>query len=134
MIMAILFREELQEYDFGPGHPFRGDRYPLFYRFLREHLPQNDNYAIIEAEPARDSDLLLICQKDYVEFTTEYYKAANLEINYPTPIYQYHSGDNIPYSKPGKLEEAARLILGQAKKASDSLKPVKGKKDFSIPR
>ncbi len=30
MTVAILYRDELKEYDFGPGHPFRGDRYELF--------------------------------------------------------------------------------------------------------
>ena len=27
MTLAILYRDELSDYDFGPGHPFRGDRY-----------------------------------------------------------------------------------------------------------
>ena len=39
MTLAILYREELKEYDFGPGHPFRGDRYEIFPPFLKERLP-----------------------------------------------------------------------------------------------
>ena len=50
MAVAILYRDELKEYDFGPGHPFRGDRYPIFCQFLKEHLPGNDNYRIIKAD------------------------------------------------------------------------------------
>lgn len=119
MSIAIIYRDELQEYDFGPGHPFRGDRYPMFYKFLQQHLPKDDNYIIVKANWASDEDLLLICQKEYIDFTKEYYKAANLGLDYPGPLYRYHSGDNIPLSNPGKLEEAARLIIGQAKKACD---------------
>jgi len=34
MAIGVLYREELREYDFGPGHPFRGDRYAAFLKFL----------------------------------------------------------------------------------------------------
>ncbi len=119
MAIAILYREELREYDFGAGHPFNGDRYPLFYQHLRENLPEDDNYRIIEADAASDDDLLLICQGAYVTFTREYYRAANLGLDYPGSFHRFHSGDNLPIGKPGKLEEAARLVVGQAKAACD---------------
>ena len=119
MAIAILYREELKEYDFGPGHPFRGDRYEIFPKFLMENLPKDDNYKFIGAERARDEDLLLICSKDYIDFTRGYFKAANLGLSYPGGFSQYHSGDNLPIGKPGKLEEAARLMIGQAKLAAD---------------
>ena len=54
MPLAILYRPELREYDFGPGHPFRGDRYQIFPQFLREHLPEDDNYHFLQAEPATE--------------------------------------------------------------------------------
>ncbi|PIW40311.1 MAG: hypothetical protein COW22_02470, partial [Chloroflexi bacterium CG15_BIG_FIL_POST_REV_8_21_14_020_46_15] len=60
MAIAILYREELKEYDFGPGHPFRGDRYEIFPKFLKENLAEDDNYRILKAEPATDEDLGLI--------------------------------------------------------------------------
>ncbi len=132
MPIAILYRDELKEYDFGPGHPFRGDRYPEFYQFLREHLPQNDNYRIIKANQASDDDLLLICQKEYIEATREYYRAAHLGLSYSGSIYRFHSGDNIPGGKPGKLEEAARLVIGQAKKACDLVQEGKFKKAICL--
>ena len=69
MAFAILYRQELREYDFGPGHSFRGDRYAMFPQFLRENLPEDDNYRILEAEPATDEDLRLICQEEYINFT-----------------------------------------------------------------
>jgi len=128
MPIAILYRDELKEYDFGPGHPFRGERYTQFYQFLREHLPEDDNYRVIAADWASDEDLLLICQKEYIEVTKEYYRAAHLGLNYSGSIYRFHSGDNVPSGKPGKLEEAARLVIGQAKKACDLVQEGKFKK------
>ncbi len=132
MALAILYRQELKEYDFGPGHPFRGDRYQVFPQFLREKLPEDDNYRIIKAEPATDEDLLLICQKNYIDFTREYYGAASAGLDYPGQFFQFHSMDNRPIGKPGKLEEAARLIIGQAKTACDLVQGGKFRKAVSI--
>ena len=71
MAIGILYREELKEYDFGPGHPFRGDCYELFPQFLRDNLTEDNNYRLLKAEPASDEDLLRICQRDYIDFTKE---------------------------------------------------------------
>ncbi len=132
MAIGILYREELKEYDFGPGHPFRGDRYELFPKFLRDNLAEDDNYRILKAEAAGDEDLLLICQKEYIDFTKEYYRAANLGLSYPGPFARFHSGDNLPLGRPGKVEEAARLIVGQAKMACNLVQGGKFKKVVSI--
>jgi len=87
MAIAILYREKLKEYDFGSGHPFRGDRYEIFPAFLKENLAQDDNYRILEADQATDEDLLLICNRDYIEFTRDYFRAANLGLSYPGSFY-----------------------------------------------
>ena len=132
MAIGILYQEKLSEYDFGPGHPFRGDRYQLFPKFLRENLAEDDNYRILKAEPASDENLLLVCRKDYIDFTREYYKAANLGLDYPGQFYSFQSADNMPAGKPGKLEEAARLIVGQARTACNLVQEGKFKKAISI--
>ncbi|MFC1916941.1 histone deacetylase family protein [Chloroflexota bacterium] len=132
MPIAILYRKELKEYDFGPGHPFRGDRYEIFPRFLKENLSEDDNYRTLEAEPASDEDLLRICQRDYIDFTKQYYQAANLGLSHNGRFYQYHSGDNRPRGRSGKLEEAARLIVGQAKQAADLVQSGEFEKVISI--
>ena len=128
MALAILYRDELREYDFGPGHPFRGERYVQFYQFLREHLPQDNNYRIIKADWATDDDLLLICQEEYIAATRQFYEDAYRGSSSSVQFYRFHSGDNVPSGKPGKLEEAARLIIGQAKKACDLVKAGEFKK------
>ncbi len=132
MPIAILYREELKEYDFGPGHPFRGDRYEIFPRFLREKLPENDHYHFLQADQAVEKDLLRICQKDYIEFTKNFYQAANLGLDYNGKFLNFHTADNRPVGRPGKLEEAARWILGQAKKACDLITEGQYEKVVSI--
>ncbi|HEY92893.1 MAG TPA: histone deacetylase family protein [Dehalococcoidia bacterium] len=132
MSIAILYREELKEYDFGPGHPFHGERYELFPRFLRQNLAEDDNYRILKSDWASDEDLLLICQKDYINFTRDCYRALNLGLSYSGQFPRFHSGDNIPVGKPGKLEEAARLIIGQAKMACQLVQEGRFEKVVSI--
>ena len=132
MTIAILHRKELEEYDFGPGHPFRGDRYQVFPRFLKENLPEDDNYRILQAEWASDEDLLRICASDYINATRQFYQASHLGLTVDGRVYRYHSGDNMPIGKPGKLEEAARLIVGQAKLAADLVQSGQFQKVVSI--
>lgn len=121
MTVGVLYRQELREYDFGEGHPFRGDRYEIFPQFLKERVPQNDNYTMLQAGYCSEEDLLLICNQDYIEFTSEYYKAANLGEKYARSFEfpKYQSMDNLPRTRPGKLEEAARLMIGQVRLAAD---------------
>lgn len=130
--IAILYQEGLKEYDFGEGHPFRGDRYELFYQFLREHLAEDNNYRILKADPATDEDLRLICHKNYIEFTRGYYESASFGLSYPGKFNDFHSVDNIPTGKPGKLEEAARLVVGQAKLAAQLIQDGKFQKVVSV--
>jgi len=131
MTIAILYRDELKEYDFGPGHCFRGDRYEIFGQFLRENLT-DASYQIIEAEWALDEDLLKICKPDYLDFTKTYFRAASSGLYYDGDFYRFHSGDNRPKGRPGKVEEAARLIVGQAKLAADLIAEDKFKRAVSI--
>jgi acetoin utilization protein AcuC len=119
MPLAILYSPDLKEYDFGPGHPFRGDRYQVFPKFLRQTLPEGEKYVVIQAHRASEEDLLLICDQDYIDITREYFKAAAQGLPYPPDLFRFQSGDNLPVGLPGKVEEAARLIVGQARKACD---------------
>lgn len=132
MTIGILYQDGLKEYDFGEGHPFRGDRYEFFYKFLMKELPKDKNYKILKAEPATDQDLLLICDKNYIEFTRGYYEAAVYGISYPGRFNEFHSPDNVPIGKPGNVEEAARLVVGQAKLACKLIQEGKFQKVISI--
>lgn len=115
---SLLYRDEIRGYDFGIGHPFRGDRFRLFYNLLSEILPPDNHYKLIQSPPATVEDLLLICDEDYIAFTTEYFGTGNLGNNILDKFSRYHSGDNFPSSiRPLKVEEAARYVVGQGKTA-----------------
>jgi len=132
MTIAILYRDELREYDFGSGHPFRGDRYEIFPEFLKKMLPDAGTYVVLKSDWARDEDLRLICSQDYIDFTKGYFEAASLGLSYPGIFSAYHSGDNKPQGRPGRLEEAARLMIGQAKQAVDIIQSGEYDKAFCI--
>ncbi len=132
MAIGILYQEGLKEYDFGPGHPFRGDRYVNFFSYLQRSLAENEHYRILVAGPATDEDLRLICNEEYIRFTSEFYRSAHLGLDYPGNFYKYHSMDNRPIGKPGKLEEAARLVVGQAREAGDLVQQGRFQKVVAI--
>jgi acetoin utilization protein AcuC len=114
---AFLFRKEINEYDFGEGHPFHGRRGEDFLKFFKEKI--KIDFPVLKAEKATDEDLLLICGKEYIEFTKKYFEAKNRGEEFDGRFFFYHSADNLPIGKPGKIEEAARYIIGQAKLAAD---------------
>jgi len=133
MPTPFLYNEDLKEYDFGPGHPFRGDRYEIFPKFLAEHVKPDDRYFFLKSESATEEDLRLICDPAYIEFTTKYFRAANL--GQPTDdstFFRYHTMDNFPRGRPGKLEEAARIVIGEAKLAVDLVQSGKHQKVIAI--
>jgi len=133
MTVAILFREEIKEYDFGSGHPFHGDRYDSFMRMLRSRLDPDPYYRVLAAEPASNQELLTICDQDYIDFCREYYhSAASGWIGYYENFSRYQTLDNKPIGTPGQVEEAARLIIGQATMACDLVQSGEYKKVVSV--
>ena len=67
-MLAILYREELKEYDFGPWHSFRGDRYETFPQLLKLHLTEGIHYRTLEADWVSDEELRRICQSGLHQF------------------------------------------------------------------
>ncbi|MBC7074008.1 hypothetical protein H5T58_01310, partial [Candidatus Parcubacteria bacterium] len=127
---AILFRQEINEYDFGEGHPFHGRRGEDFLNFFREKI--KIDFPVFKAEKATNEDLFLICEKDYVDFTKKYFDGTHRGKKIDGKFFQYHSSDNLPIGKPGKIEEAARYIVGQAKLAAGLVCQKKFKKIISV--
>lgn len=134
MTIAILMRPELKEYSFGGGHPFQGERFEAFRRFLQDTLPEDNNYRILQAPPAAKNDLSLICSREYIEFTEGFYRAAasGQRFNQAVLFPRFQSGDNLPGDGAGKIEEAARFIIGQAKLACDLVQGGAFRKVVSI--
>ena len=132
MAIAILYREEIKEYDFGLGHPFRGDRFEIFPNFLKDKIPPNDHYRVIKADPVTDEDLLLICSRDYINFTRDFFRDAKNGIIGKPDFHFYHSMDNMPCSRPGNVEAGTRISLGQAKSGCDLIQKGTYQKAVSI--
>ena len=90
----------MKSYDFGPGHPFRDDRYTNFMRLLREKAT---NLEVIEPRYASDEEILLVHDKSYVYFLEGISKGIWLSSS------RFFSTDTLP--QPG-IEKGARLIVG----------------------
>lgn len=130
--IAIIFSNGLSEYDFGEGHPFRGSRYELFKKFLNDSFPVEGKYDLLETEPASDDELLKICSQEYIDFTRHYFNPSDTSSQITGSFSRFHSADNIPREHHGRLEEAARLIIGQSKQACDLVSSGEYRKVISI--
>lgn len=120
-MISILYSEKLREFDFGLGHPFRGDRYRIFAEFIRRQLNEGRDFIFLQASEASDEDLSLIASSDYIRFTKEYYFRSSQGRVQDPDFWRYHTTDNYPRGKTGRIEEATRLIVGQAKLAADRI-------------
>lgn len=104
--VAIIYHRGVVEYDFGRGHPFRGDRFPRFMRLLEDRgLLSRPEVQLVEPEAAGDDDLLLVHSDSYIRLVERMAKSS-------APL----SGDT-PLSP--KVPGAAKLIVGGALKAGD---------------
>jgi len=102
--IAIIYHDELQKYDFGSGHPFRGDRFPRYMELLKSKGVLDDpEIDQIQQDPADDEDLLLVHERDYIE-KVQRLAETGYRLTRDTPLSQ-------------DIIEGARLIVGGAKKA-----------------
>jgi acetoin utilization protein AcuC len=102
-------------------------------KLLQERLQPDSLYKILQAESAGQADLELICDKDYIDFSREYFHAlASGWMGYYEDMQRYHSLDNRPIGTPGEIEQAARLVVGQAKKACDLIQNGEYRKVVSV--
>jgi acetoin utilization protein AcuC len=66
--IPFFYHPDISGYDFGPTHPFRGDRFERFIRELGERFPeQYDRLDIIEPELIGDDLLLLAHSRSYLD-------------------------------------------------------------------
>ncbi|MCW4052811.1 MAG: hypothetical protein NWE78_06360 [Candidatus Bathyarchaeota archaeon] len=109
-MIGILYSDELKKYDFGPGHPFRGDRYQIFMEYFNKTLKETGKFEVIKSDnAASDSELALAHEKDYIQ--------ALQQASSGTPVsnlWRFISGDNVnPRTRrfPIGIERAARVIV-----------------------
>ncbi len=104
--VAVVYHEGISGYDFGPGHPFRSDRFPKFMDLLEtQGFLDDPKVCVLEPEPAGDDLLELVHPEAYIR-----------EVERRSENYIPLSGDT-PLSP--SIVEAARLIVGGSVKAGE---------------
>lgn len=131
MKVGIVYSEQLKNYDFGLGHPFRGDRFRSFMSYFDATLSKSNRFEVfMNEEVAGDEDLELWHTKDYIEAI----QAASAGEGVSN-LWKYISGDNInPKTRkfPEGIETAARVIVKNSMFACDLVEEGKCEKAVSI--
>jgi len=131
MKTAIIYSDELRNYDFRPGHPFRSNRFDAFLKLYKEKLGQNENFELVKNnELATDEELQLWHTPDYIQAM----KAASSGITIPN-LYRFISQDNlnpITGEFPKDIEKVARIIVKNSALALDLVQKEKSEKAVNI--
>jgi acetoin utilization protein AcuC len=131
MKTGIIYSNKLKNYDFGSGHPFRGDRFESFMSYFNTELSESGKFEILlNEEAASDNDLELWHTKDYIQAMQR--ASAGLEVS---NLLNYISGDNVnPLTRqfPLGIETAARVIVKNAILACELVQEGKYEKAVSI--
>jgi acetoin utilization protein AcuC len=84
--LGIAFHEKYGLYDFGPGHPFRGDRFEDAMKFFKENgLLKSPNVSILKPKPAEVEDLMRVHIKSYIDLIFEFAE-KNRAYDLDTPV------------------------------------------------
>ena len=106
MKIGISYHNRFSQYDLGPAHPFRGDRFPRVWSFLKERgLLSLPNVLYIKPKPASLETILYVHKREYVDLIMRLSEASK-PYDLETPV-----------SKP--IIEALMLIIGGAMRAGD---------------
>lgn len=99
--IPIVYNPKISKFDFGKGHPFRGERFDSFMKlFHRIGLDKNPLFEIIESKTAEENDLEIVHDREYIELVKDLEKHGGF-LSMDTHI------------TPGMFE-AAKLIVGAA--------------------
>lgn len=131
MKTTIIYSDELKNYDFGPGHPFRSNRFDSFLKLYEEKLGRNKNFELVKNnESASDEEIELWHTRDYIQAM----KAASSGITIPN-LYRFISQDNVnPITGefPKDIEKAARTIVKNSILALDFVQKERSEKAVNI--
>lgn len=131
MKIGIISSDKLKNYDFGPGHPFRGDRFESFMAYFREVLNKSGKFEVVmNDELASDEDLSLWHEKDYIQAM----RSASAGVSVPN-LWRFISGDNVnPRTGrfPVGIEQAARVIVKDSILACELVQEEKYEKTVSV--
>ena len=98
MLTEVFYNPEIKNYDFGPEHPFRGDRFDGFLTLYKEIFGDDPCFNLVTHDKlAKDEELHLYHTQAYIDAM----QTASQESDQPD-ISEYVSQDN-PCSVTEKL-------------------------------
>lgn len=129
--LAIVKGKELKKYDFGAGHPFRGDRFEDFFSFFEKKIGLEGRFEIVANNKlASDSDLKLWHTKQYIDAMEK--ASCGIQVS---DLFGFLSSDNLnPQTRrfPLGIESAARVIVASSMLACDLVMEGSFEKAISI--
>jgi acetoin utilization protein AcuC len=129
--VGIVYSDRVKNYDFGLGHPFRGDRFDSFMSYYYTTLSESDRFEVfLNEDSASNGDLELWHSKDYIQVMQ---KASTGER--VSNLLRYVSEDNMNPSTgqfPVGVESAARVIVKNSMFACDLVQEGRCEKAVSI--
>ncbi len=131
MKVGIICSDKLKNYDFGPGHPFRGDRFRSFMSYFNTTLGKSGRFEIfLNEDSASNKDLELWHTRDYIQAMQTMSTGKRV-----SNLLRYLSWDNMnPTTRqfPLGIESAARVIVKNSMIACDLVQDGKFEKAVSI--
>ncbi len=85
--MKFVYEPSISKYDFGPSHPFRGDRFPSFVDFLRKRREPFEIVGYTGPAPSWD-DLMAVHDEGYLNFLKTLSKTGYGLISLDTPAFK----------------------------------------------
>ncbi|MCP4711295.1 MAG: hypothetical protein GY869_21965 [Planctomycetes bacterium] len=157
MPTALFYTPALKNYDFGPGHAYRSDRFASFFHHFHKILGDHPDFQLINHDQiATDDELKLFHSPDYINIvhaaalepddhfdTTSWLPSSHININSAGPkqgpsresISVYLSPDNLdPFTGnlPPGIETAARAAVKNSILAVDHVLQNRSPKTVAI--
>ena len=112
--ITLFYSRELSIFDFGPGHPFTGERFESFIELL-SHAGVKGSCELIAPIPATDNDLRLVHTDGYLAHVKHLEKIGG-RLTIDTPV----TGDALDVQAlvTGSGLQAARLLMEGGRKAA----------------
>lgn len=131
MKIGLLYNSNLKNYDFGPGHPFRGDRFQKFMAHFDKRLGQSTSFEVFTNKKiCSDEDLLLWHDRRYIQAMQE--ASSGLTVADLTTLVSRDNLNPRTGKFPRGVEQAARLIVMNSILACDLVEDGKFEKAVSI--
>lgn len=131
MKVGLLYSSNLQGYDFGPGHPFRGDRFPKFMAHFDKRLGHSSRFEVVtNEEVCSDEDLFLWHDRRYVQAMQE--ASSGVTVADLTTLVSRDNLNPRTGTFPEGIEQVARLIVQDSMLACDLVEEGRYEKAVSI--